>query len=205
MPVPSSSAQPGPSPKGRAPDAGSASAQTAAAARGQQGQQQHSGEEQEGEAQKACSHCGTGSPRCWYRHPVTRERLCDACGSYMRRNGGQERPVGVRCLLCGSDSPGSGIGRHAAWRPHPTSGQRWVCSPCFFGRAGRRCLECSADSPGRAGNNWRRHPVSGAKWLCKRCYERARRQWKCCATSCSWRCWPRFRNKMWHSSMASAS
>ena len=130
--------------------------------------------EQQGEA---CSHCGAGRSGKWKRHPTTGARLCDPCRGYMSRHGGQMRPVGVQCLQCGGDSPGPQ--HNAAWRPHPVSGEGWLCSPCFFEVRRqtdvRRCLECGAgrSAPGKAAG-WCRHPVTGEEWLCGTCYGRVR-------------------------------
>ncbi len=172
-PLPGLSTKPIPKPEGRAGD--SASAQSGPAATGRQGQQQDGGKGAEGAAQKVCSHCGSTSTSWWACHPTTSKTLCNACREYMRRNGGEERPVGVRCLTCSSSSPGPY--RNAGWRPHPMTGQRWVCSPCY--RAGRRCLECDAASPGSSSSScWCRHPITRAEWLCSRCYARARQSMK---------------------------
>lgn len=112
---------------------GSASALTDAAVQEAQ-QQRHADREtvEEGGAvgQLVCSHCGSvtsGSGR-WARHPTTRERLCCSCRQYMRNHGGEEKPLGVRCLRCASSSPGP----RSNWQQHPTTGQRWLCKPCFL-------------------------------------------------------------------------
>ena len=115
---------------------------------------------------KACSHCGAGSSSNWNRHPTTGARLCSACWTYLRRHGGQMRPVGVQCLQCGGDSPGP---RHnATWRPHPVSGEGWLCSPCFAEVRRQHdpllCSHCGAGSS----SNWNRHPTTGAR-LCSAC------------------------------------
>ena len=93
----------------------------------------------------------------------------------MRSHRGQLRPVGVRCLRCGSDSKGPA--RNAAWRAHPATGEQWVCTPCFYQEQRRRCLECGADGAhGEA--KWRRHPATREQWVCQRCYLRVRAQLK---------------------------
>jgi hypothetical protein len=52
------------------------------------------------------------------------------------------------------------------------SGERWLCSPCFFEvrQQGRQCLLCGTGSAGTGKANWARHPGTGAEWLCSRCY-----------------------------------
>lgn len=111
---------------------------------------QQSQRQEEEEEQKAlkCSNCGTDSVSSWERHPTTGQRLCHACRHYMRKHNGEDRPVGVHCLLCSSDSPGTGVGMHGAWRPHPSTGERWMCSPCFFA-AKRQTKQASGQQEGR--------------------------------------------------------
>lgn len=63
-----------------------------------------------------------------------------------------------QCRQCGSVKPGSGL--EAAWQAHPTTGQRWLCQPCFAeaqqaaaqgdkGQDSRRqCRQCGTTTPG---------------------------------------------------------
>lgn len=111
--------------------------------------------------------------------------LCAAtwgCRDYMRVHGGEERPVNCRCLHCGSSSPGTGRGMNGSWHCHPATGQRWLCSPCFFAARRqadrRRCMECGRDNPGACKSAvWHKSGVGGS-WLCTRCHGRAYEQAK---------------------------
>ena len=107
------------------------------------------GEQAEAEVE-CCSHCSaTRTSGKWRRHPTSSQRLCNACGDYASRHGGQlleesvlqRRPAEPqrrgskeeiaqrRCLQCGSASPGGGT--RATWLRHPLTGQEWLCKPCY--------------------------------------------------------------------------
>lgn len=64
-----------------------------------------------------------------------------------------------QCRQCRTCTPGSGA--DAAWQAHPTTGQRWLCQPCFSeaqrttaqqnkeqDSRQRRCLQCGTSTPG---------------------------------------------------------
>ena len=126
----------------------------------QQQQQQHAAEASEQEEgsdgegsgegdwkeERCCSHCGDAIAKSSRRHPTTGQRLCNACGSFARRNGGalpsQEQleqrqrtrqaraALGQRrCQGCGADSPGTSKSAH--WRRHPETKAAWYCQPCY--------------------------------------------------------------------------
>lgn len=90
--------------------------------------------------------------------------------------------MNVSCRQCGSTSPGTGRGVNGSWHVHPATGERWLCSPCFFvarrQSEKRLCIECGADSPGACKSAvWHRAP-RGNSWLCTRCHGRAYEQVK---------------------------
>ncbi|KAL4445347.1 hypothetical protein ABPG77_011172 [Micractinium sp. CCAP 211/92] len=128
-----------------------------------------------------CSHCSAVSSWRWRKHPDSQLRLCSACWDYLRAHG-EERPVNVNCLRCGGSSPGTGRGVNGSWHAHPATGERWLCSPCFFlvrrQADKRQCMDCGADTPGACKSAvWHRSP-GGDSWLCTRCHGRAYEQTK---------------------------
>lgn len=90
--------------------------------------------------------------------------------------------MNVNCLRCGGSSPGTGRGVNGSWHAHPATGERWLCSPCFFlvrrQADKRQCMDCGADAPGTCKSAvWHRSP-GGNSWLCTRCHGRAYEQTK---------------------------
>ena len=111
--------------------------------------------------QRQCLQCGStskGSTKSaqWHRHPATGEEwLCQPCyqkvDSALKRQHRQaetqaqqeeksevelegeeqpqQQPLQRQCLQCGSTAKGSA--KWARWRRHPTTGEGWLCQPCF--------------------------------------------------------------------------
>ena len=110
--------------------------------------------------QRQCLQCGSTSKGTksaqWHRHPATGEEwLCQPCyqkvDSALKRQHRQaetqaqqeeksevelegeeqpqQQPLQRQCLQCGSTAKGSA--KWARWRRHPTTGEGWLCQPCF--------------------------------------------------------------------------
>lgn len=101
-------------------------------------------QQQEAE-QKCCSHCGSNhSSGHWRRHAISGQRLCNACGDYSHRHGGQlpsnsmlqrrsqlatDAMAQRCCLQCGAAASGSS--KRVSWSRHPATGAEWLCQPCY--------------------------------------------------------------------------